>query len=218
MKRRISVLLVLLVLGLSQSCKKDSATDNSTISGDASPMGSVGTTFYSSSIAVAGIGGFSGSVTALSGGISSYSGHAIISNSVIKNILSNYPAYNINGDSVSVSDFKFKQTVEGIQSYVQNGDGILVRYASNVGDTYPVGSTGRTRTVISKSTNDDFYYGGLMIKVMKIEEPTPSLKSVGISKITYWANHKFGLVGVQYDLTDGSTIALPLYCSTTNGK
>ena len=219
MKNRYLILIVVLVVVLFQSCKKDSSSvDSSELGGDPSPMGVVGTTLSSSSLPVSGISGFSGKVDALSGGISSYSGKAVVQNSVIKNILSNYPAYKISGDTISVSNFQFKQTLEGIQSYVKDGEGILVKYGSAVGDKYTVGSTGRTRTVISKSTADDYYYGGLMIKVMQIEEPTPGFKSVGISKITYWANHKFGLVGVTYNLTDGSTISLPVYCTTANSK
>jgi hypothetical protein len=220
MKKLLSILFLLLGLVAAQSCKKDDSSDtnNSAPGGDPSPMAAVGTTMSSSSLPIAGISSFTATVVSNSDGISSYSGKAIITNTVIKNILSNYPAYNLKGDTVSVNGFRFKQTVEGIVSYLEHGEGTLVNYSSNVGDTYTVGSTGRTRTVTSKSTTDDYFYGGLMIKVMKIEEPTPGFKNVGISKVTYFANHRFGLVGVQYGLTDGSSIALPVYCSAENGK
>jgi hypothetical protein len=181
-------------------------------------MGGVGTTVSSSSVAISGVSALNASVVSLSNGISSYSGSGIVTNPTIKNILSNIPGITISGDSVKATGFQFKQTLEGIESYVGMGPGIIVKYASNAGDTYTVGSTGRIRTVVSKSTTDDYPYGFYLIKVMKIEEPTTGLKSLGVSKITYWANHKFGLVTVQYDFTDGSSLNLPVYCSTTNGK
>ncbi len=216
MKKLFYLLVVFIVLGLSQSCKKESTSEDTSLGGAQSPMGVVGTTISSAGYAISGISGLSGSVVSLKGGISSYACSGTITNSAIKNLLSNNSAFTISGDNVSASGFKFKQTLEGIESYIGSGEGTIVKYASNVGDTYSVGSTGRTRTVVSKSTTDDYNYSGLLIKVMKIEEPTPGLKSIGISKITYWANHKFGLVGVQYDLTDGTSLYLPIYSSTTN--
>jgi hypothetical protein len=217
MKKPAFLLLCLILTIGFNSCKKDSTTTTSTgLSGDPSPMGVVGTTVTSSSYTISGVSEIVASVATLSDGISSYSGSATIENTVIKNMLANYPEFNISGNNVSVFGYKFRQTVEGIECMNAAGPGIIVKYASSVGDTYPVGSTGRTRKVISKSTTDDYFYGGLMIKVMQIEEPTPSLKSIGVSKVTYWANHKFGLVAVKWDITDGSSVTFPVYCSTTN--
>jgi hypothetical protein len=218
MNKLYLLLSFLSVLVLLQSCKKDSNDDDQESLKTPSPMGVVGTTITSSSIPVSGVSGLSASVVSLSNGVSSYSGTGVITNSTIKNILSNIPGITINGDNVTATGFQFKQAIEGIESFVGLGPGIIVNFNSGVGATYPVGSTGRTRTVISKSTTDDYYYGGLMIKVMKIEEPTPGLKSLGVSKITYWANHKFGLVGVQFDLNDDSSLTFPMYCSATNSK
>jgi hypothetical protein len=216
MKKLLPFLLLLLFF--SPACKKSTTDDNTTLSGTASPMGVVGTTVSSTTVPISGISDLNGSVISLSNGISSYSGTGVITNSAVKNILANIPGITINGDNVTATGFQFKQTLDGIESYVGIGPGIIVKYASNVGDTYPVGSTGRVRTVVSKSTTDDYSYGFYLIKVMKIEEPTPGLKSLGVSKVTYWANHNFGLVGIQYDFNDGSSINLPVYCSVTNGE
>lgn len=218
MKKLFSLLIVLSVLVLSQSCKKDKADDGTTLGGDQSPMGIVGTIVSSSSATISGVSGLSASVVTLSNGISSYTGSGTVTNPTIKNILSNIPGITISGDIVTATGFQFASTVEGIKSYVEMDPGILVKYSSSVGDTYPVGSTGRTRTVVSKSSTDDYSYGFYMIKVMKIEEPTDGLKSLGVSKITYWANHKFGLVGVQYDFTDGNSAKFPVFTSSQNGK
>ena len=218
MKNLLTLLLVLMVLVLSPSCKKTTSDSSTTLGGDPSPMGAVGTTVSSSSVPVSGVGNINCSVVTLSDGVSSYSGTAIITSATVKNILANFPEITIKGDSVIATGFKFKQTTEGIESFISIGPGIIANYNSSAGDTYPVGSTGRTRTVTSKSSTDDYYYGLYLIKVMKIEEPTPGLKSMGVDKITYWANHKFGLVGVQYNFSDGSSINLPVYCSASNGK
>jgi hypothetical protein len=219
MNKLITFSLLIIVLVITQSCKKDDAGSDVKLVGEQSPMSAVGTTISSSQTAIPGVSNMSASVASLSNGISSYSGSAIITNTTIKNVLSNFPGISINGNSVTATGFKFKQTTDGIESFVDMGPGVIVNYNSNVGDTYPVGSTGRTRTVMSKSTTDDFSWGGLMIKVMKIEEPTPQLKStssLGVTKVTYWANHKFGLVAVQYDFADGTSVKLPVYNSTTN--
>jgi hypothetical protein len=221
MKKLLPILIVAVILALSTSCKKDSTdetTSANTIGSDPSPMGTAGTTVSSSSVAIAGVSNCNASVTSLSDGISSYTGTATVTNATIKNILSNLPGITISGDIVTATGFKFKQTLEGIQSYVDISPGIIVKYSSNVGDTYPVGSTGRVRTVVSKSTTDDYGYGFFLIKVMKIEEPTPALKSLGVSKITYWANHRFGLVGVKFDFNDNTNATFPVYTSAENGK
>jgi hypothetical protein len=216
MKKLFTAIFAFLLLAGMISCKKsDSSTS---IGGDTSPMSQVGITVQSSSVAIAGVSNLTGSVVSLSDGISSYSGTGVVTNSMIKNILSSFPEITISGDNITATGFKFKQTVEGIESFVDIGPGILVKYSSNVGDTYPVGSTGRTRTVTYKSTTDDYWYGFYQIKVIQVEEPTPGLKSFGVEKVTYWANHRFGLVGVQYDFTDGSSANFPVYCSTENGK
>ncbi len=207
---------ILSVLVLSHSCKKDTTADVTDIEGAQSSMGVVGTLVHGSALSSVGITGLTASVVSLSNGISSYSGSCNVTNPTIKNILSNIPGITINGDSVSGSGFQFKSTVEGVQSYVGLAPGVLVKYASNVGDTYPVGSTGRLRTVISKSTTDDYFYGFMLIKVMEIEEPTSGLKSLGVSKITYVANHKFGLVGILFNFTDGTSAKFQVTTSSTN--
>ncbi len=219
MKNLFSITLLALLILAVASCKKDDKSDeNTTLAGTPSPMGEIGTTVQSSSAPIAGMSELTATVVSQENGISSYSGSGLVTNQAIRNILANLPGITISGDTVRASGYRFKQTVEGIESYVGMGPGIIVKYASTVGDTYPVGSTGRVRTVVSKSTSDDYSYGMLLIKVMQIDEPTPGLKSLGVNKMTYWANHRFGLVGIRYDFTDGTNLKLPVYCSAENGK
>ena len=219
MKKLFPLFILLVVLVLSYSCSKDESNASATLGGTQSPMGVVGASVNSSSTAISGVSNLNATVVTVSNGISTYSGSGTVTNATIKNILSNIPGITISGNNVTATGFQYRQTSEGIECLVDIGPGILVNYNSNVGDTYPVGNTGRTRTVVSKSTVDDYAYGGFYIKAMKVEEPTPNLKStsLGITKVTYWANHKFGLVGVQYDFSDGTSAKFPVFNSTTNG-
>jgi hypothetical protein len=41
-------------------------------------------------------------------------------------------------------------------------------------------------------------------------------KTGGITKYTYIANHKFGLVGVKVSFDDGTSADFPVYSSTGN--
>jgi len=215
MKNLPAIFLIFAFVFAIQSCKKDNSDDNN-LSGDPSPMSSVGTVVQSSAVPIQGVSEINATVTNLSDGISSYSGTATITNVSLKNLLSNIPGISINGDQVTASGMRFKQTVEGVESSIESGPGILVKYSSNVGDKYTVGSTGKTRTVVSKSTADDYQYGYYMIKVLQVEEPSKGLKSSSVTKTTYWANHKFGIVGVQWDFSDGSSIKFPVFSSATN--
>ena len=201
------------------SCEKEDETDNNTaITGAQSPMGQVGTEINSSSVEIEGVSNFQGVVVSLSDGISSYNGSCIVTNAGLKNMLANVPQLTIKGDTVIAKDIRAKSTVEGIQVYNGLRPGVLVNYNSSVGTSYPITNSSDVRTVMSKSTTDDYPYGFMFIKVMKIEEPfSGALKSTtGISKITYWANHRFGLVGIRFDYNDGSSSDFPLYTSTEN--
>ena len=109
------------------------------------------------------------------------------------------------------ADLKGKITDKGIQDYVYSGGDTdkpftLIKYDAKVGDTYSFtddeGNT-FTRKVVSKSTDDDYELGFLYIKVYKIEETQENDPLV--DKITYYANHKFGLVGIEIEMKGGVT-------------
>ncbi len=202
----IPVLFVLLIFA---SCKKDKPD---TIGGFQSPMGEVGETISSSSATVAGVSSISASVVSLKNGVSSFTGTAIVTNSAIKNILSNHPQTVINGNNVTISDIEFRITSEGIESINGLESGIIVKFDSNVGDSYTINGNGK-RTVTSKSTDNDYFWGGMNIKVMQIEENT---NKFGVKKTLYWTNHKFGLVGIEFTFDDNSTAKFPVFSSTQN--
>jgi hypothetical protein len=48
---------------------------------------------------------------------------------------------------------------------------------------------------------------------MKIEE-TPN--RLGVKKITYYANHRWGLVGIEFTFDDNSVAKFPLFSSASN--
>lgn len=208
----LSALLLSIILIIS-SCEKDS---DSKLGGAQSPMGLVGVTVGSTSATIAGVSNFEAVVTTNEDGVSVYSGSCTVDNPVLKNMLSNIPELTINGNTVSSTSVKFKHTTEGIEFLSGPTAGIWAKYSSSVGDKYPIGSTGDYRTVVSKSTDDDYPYGFMNIKVMEVEETPNALLGTGIRKITYFANHRFGLVGIVFTFEDNSTAWFPVYTSTEN--
>jgi hypothetical protein len=105
------------------------------------------------------------------------------------------------------TEFKMKMTSEGIQDYF-NKDGkahTIVKYDCKVGDKYELkksDGTTITRTVTAKSTENDFQYGLMSIKTITIEQDS---RIPGVKKIVMKANHKFGLVHVEFQMEDGTT-------------
>lgn len=103
-----------------------------------------------------------------------------------------------------------KVTSEGIQDYMYGGGDLskpftMVKYNCAVGDKYEftdVDNVKITRTVVKKSTTDDYLVGGWYLKVMQVEE---TKEDAVISKITYVFNHKFGIVGANVVFKTGKT-------------
>jgi len=207
------ITLIVLCMSCEDLFNKD---DPGTLGGDQSAIGEVGAVTESSSAEIAGVSNFSAEVIALKSGVSTYSGTATVKNDILKNLVANIPGITIVGDKVTTSGMDFKVTKEGVELKTGPGAGIWVKYDSNVGDTYPIGSTGKVRTVVAKTGLDDYPYGFMLIKVIQVEENPNYLKSGGISKITYVANHKFGLVGVKFTLDDGTAATFPIYNSAEN--
>lgn len=218
MKKFFSFFLWMTILLSSFSCEKlfNKDEDSGKLKGDPSPMAEVGVTVSSSSAEIAGVSNFEATVTALTDGVSSYTGSATVTNPLIRDLFTKIPGVTVNGNTVTGKDIKFRQTTDGIELLSGPSAGILIKYDSEVGDTYPIGSTGKVRTVVSKTGKDDYSYGFLLIKTIQVEETSNKLKSAGISKITYIGNHRFGLVGFKLNLSDGTSVTFPVYCSAEN--
>jgi hypothetical protein len=213
MKNFSTLLVSMSLLLLCYSCEKESDTK---LSGAQSPMGEVGVTVSSSSATIAGVSNANAVVTNLDGGISTYSASATVTNALLKNLVANFPGVTVNGDEVSITGMEIQQTKEGIRSLTGPGAGILIKYDSSVGDTYPIGNTGKVRTVVSKTGEDDYSYGFLLIKTIQVEMEPIGLKSGGVDKFTFVANHRFGLVGVKVTFDDQTEVTFPIYTSAEN--
>lgn len=211
---KIFQLLILSSALLLTSCDLiEEAITGSKLGGEQSPMGQVGVTVTSSSAQINGVSNFQASVTSLSGGVSTYTGSATVANTSIVSTLTNLPGVTVSGNTVTVTGVKFKSTTEGVESIYGFDPGILIKYSSSVGDEYDILGSSTKRVVTAKSTSDDFNWGGMMIKVLKVEE---NINRGGIKKITYFGNHKWGMVAVRFDFDDGSYSQFPIYNSANN--
>lgn len=110
------------------------------------------------------------------------------------------------------AEMKFKITSEGIQDFAHSNNDVskpftIVKYGSNVGDKYEftkADGSKITRTVVEKNPEEDWDLSFWRVKTIKVEEVDPN--DPLISKMTYVANHKFGLVGLIIEFKDGKKI------------
>lgn len=217
MKKLVTMLTFFFIGILSVSCDDSSDNDPNVLTGSQSDMGLVGVDVSSSSIEIAGVSNFSAEVESLENGISSYTAQANVSNSLLKNMISNFPGVVIDGNTVSIDNFQIQQTTGGIKCITGPLAGVLVNYDSAVGDTYTTTTSGKVRTVVSKSTEDDYPYGFYLIKTIQVESTLGNSGGIaGVNNITYIANHKFGMVGVKVDFEDGTSAKFPIYTNAEN--
>ena len=183
------------------------------LSGDLSPMGAVGNTFEMSN--TSGMSNMFMGVIEREGSVSTIQSTVTLTNpsylEIVKAVESSVPNMQVNGNNVSLLS-NVRVTSKGIQNVYENGKKSfsLVEYDAKVGDTYkiklPAGTI--TRKVIRKSNEDDYFWGFMNIKVIEVEEKSPT---PGISKVVYYANHRFGLVGVDVHFEDGSKAMANIY-------
>lgn len=107
---------------------------------------------------------------------------------------------------------KYKMTDKGILDYnnLDHEPFVLVKYDAKVGDKYTLEKSDGSkivREVVRKSTDDDYYWGNMMIKTIDVEQ---SSNIPGVDKIVYFTNHKFGIVGVRVYMEDGTTSQVDL--------
>ena len=219
---KLLVFFSLGALNLSCSDSKENAYSNNPnnsneLTGSQSAMGLVGVSVSSSSSEIAGVSNFSAVVNSLENGISSYTAQATVTNPLVKNMISNFPGVLINGNSVSISNLQTKQTSDGIKCITGPLAGVLVKYDASVGDSFTTGISGKVRTVVSKTGVDDYPYGMYLIKTIQVESTVNATNRIsGVNKITYIANHKFGMVGVKVNFEDGTNATFPIYTSAEN--
>jgi hypothetical protein len=199
------------------SCKKQDSDDNSSssISGSTSiPINVVGNTFSNS--VVVGAASYQGtiSITKVTDGVATVQFKSAIPSNIP--ILQGIKAKYKDASGNLVCEGKFKMTDAGILDY-NNKDHkpfVLVKYDAKVGDKYTLEKSDGTkivRQVVRVSTADDYYWNGLIIKTVDVEQ---SSNIPGVKKITYFSNHKFGLVAVRVEMEDGSKPQLSLVPKT----
>lgn len=183
------------------------------LGGDLSEMGSVGNTF-----ATPGISGMSDmfiGVIEREGSVSSIQSTMTLTNpsylEIVKAVENSVPGLQVEGNTVTLLS-NVRVTSQGIQNVYDNGNKSfsLVEYNAKVGDTYKMKRPGGTvtRKVTRVSEDNDYFWGFMNIKVIEVEEKSPT---PGISKVVYYANHRFGLVGVDVFFEDGSKAMTNIY-------
>ncbi|MBK7523855.1 MAG: hypothetical protein IPI53_06750 [Saprospiraceae bacterium] len=117
----------------------------------------------------------------------------------------NVPNLKITPDQQIEFDFKLKITSEGYLDYFTDGKPwVMIKYENGVGAEYKItNNKGQelSRKITEKTGIDDYPFGFLLIKTTKVEHIAPADNPV-FSKVTYRANHKFGLVDVEFVLKD----------------
>lgn len=184
------------------------------LGGDPTPMGSVGNTFSFSGIS--GVSNESAEVMTNDGAVSTIQMTATVTDPALLQMAEELGSLDVNGNQVTGS-MKFRITSQGLQSYTKDGKPFtIVKYSAKVGDTYRLkrSSSDLVRKVSHVSTDDDYQWGFLYIKTVQVEETGQIMP--GISKITYVANHRFGLVGYIIDFEDGSQKSVNVYSNLYN--
>ncbi len=136
------------------------------------------------------------------------SGDVEIESNTNGDVLITFP---FNGQTMEVEG---RITDKGIYDYVySNGDKKkpfpLVKFDAKVGDkyTYKVGNQTVVREVVHRSTEDDTFYGFMLIKTIDVEETIPAGVQIngeeaGVSKILWRFNHKFGFISARVTETN----------------
>ena len=213
---KITYFIIALVLVIA-SCKKDddNSGNSNSIGGSTSiPINTVGNTWANSIIA--GTSFYQGTITitSITDGVATVQFSAAIPANIP--ILQGIKAKYKDGSGNLICEGKYKMTDAGILDYnnIDHEPFVLVKFDASVGDKYTLTKSDGTkivREVVRKSTTDDYYWGGMLIKTIDVEQ---SSNIPGVKKITYFSNHKFGLVGVMVEMDDGSKPQLSLFPTT----
>lgn len=205
--KRISMMFAVVALA-GVACGK-SSSDPNTVGGDPDLVnGGVGVVYNTP-----GAGGASATITANDGGVATI--HVVApapTDAALRRYYDLIPADKKVAGGLAF-DTRMKLTTEGIQD-TQNKDHALhtvVKYGANVGDQYVLTKSDGskiTRTVTAKSTEDDYFWGGMLIKVIEVEQ---SSAVPGVKKFVWYANHKFGLVALKIVNDDDTSVSLPIY-------
>ncbi len=211
-KKILNLILSSVLLVIAISCSEDDFTD---IGGSQSTIGEVGNSIDWGPIQ--GVSVQKMTVTKLEDGVSTFSCSATATNNSYVDLLKLVPTERFPG-TVTISGNKVDATVnakiteEGAQVVFNDGSKLtLVNYDSKVGDKYTanVGGVKLENEVTEKSSDDDFYWEGMYIKVIKVRYKS---NSPGILHVDHIYNHKFGLVGLDIYFEDGTIKYIGCVC------
>jgi hypothetical protein len=210
--------LALLVVG-AVSCKKNSSGP---LGGSSTPMSQVGNTFSIYPMgSMPGVGEISAEITELEDGISNIEFRVEIENDKLEDIIeyaiSKYPSDLSFSDGVFTGNMNARITDKGMSIIFEEGELIGVKYDAKLGDVYTLNMNGDLirNEVISKSTDDDFFWsGGFMIKVTKVE--SSGFDVPGLDKVVMYYNHRFGLVGVDFKFIGGTSQSADVVSASNN--
>lgn len=216
--KKISILLIAVAILTVVSCKKESG---SVLGGSTTPMGQVGNTFdiYPTG-SMPGVGSITAEITELEGNISNIEFSVEIENekleAIIEYAVSKYPSTLSFEDGVFTGNMNARITDKGMSIIFEEGELIGVKYDAKVGDTYTLNMNGDliTNEVISRSTEDDFWWSGGFIKVIKVE--SSGFNVPGLDKVVMYYNHRFGLVGVDFKFIGGTSQSADVVSASDN--
>jgi hypothetical protein len=199
---KTNLLLLSGIIMLFSSCGDYGYNSVSSLGGSQSDIGIVGNTFTLST--VAGLSGLRADITALTDGISRVEYSTVITDDKLLDMVDHLSEAEVNGNQVTRSR-EYRITSEGIESVYPEGNLILVKYDAKVGDEYSLkrGSKTVRRKVTEVNKEDNYYWNGFFIKTIKVEETGRGIP--GVSKVEYYANHRFGIVGITVLFEDGSS-------------
>lgn len=124
---------------------------------------------------------------------------------------SDYEKRKINYDSNGNISAKaeYINSDEGVAYIGQNGkQAVIMKYKAKKGNKWSYTDIDGRKfdmEVTHSSTTDDYDYSFFKIKVVKVEMKQKSFNP-GYSKVVFIGNHKFGLVGWEVHLDDGSVL------------
>ncbi len=196
MKNLTSLILICLVL---TACSKDEVDG---IGGSESVIGEPGNFFTISSNPA--LSNVSATVSGREDGISTITFSAELSDTMALHMVDEVDGVSSSGNTVQ-SERQYRISSKGMQSVYADGDLTLVKYDANVGDVYTLKRGMRTirREVTAKSTEDDFLWNGLLIKVIKVRETGRNIPGLAALEMAF--NHKFGIVYADVQFEDGSS-------------
>jgi hypothetical protein len=208
---KFAIFLSAIALGF--SCTKD---DPSELDGNQSAFGEVGNEIEWT-VGQFGITDAVMYVSKLEDGISTFACSGSTTEGYYIDLLKMMPidrfpgSFTISGNTI-MADVKAKITDNGMQAVFEDGTTFtLVKYDAQVGDKYTAVTGGITleNEVIEKSSEDDYYWQGILIKVITVryKSHTP-----GILYVDFVYNHKFGMVGMGVHFEDGSATYAGIKC------